>query len=137
MPSIVFAILCMAFLIYSGSIYIYGASASEGTEFKAEAGNGKLVWQKYNCQGCHQMYGLGGYLGPDLTNVSSKWQNDTILEAVIRSGNERMPSYHGMDRKNMKALLVFLREMDASGTADPRNFRREMNGMIYRNENRN
>ncbi len=37
----------------------------------APAAAGKLLYQKYNCQACHQIYGLGGYMGPDLTNVYS------------------------------------------------------------------
>lgn len=130
MPSIVFTVLCLAFIIYTFSIYFDDAEKSSVATQHTKAGEGKLVWQKHNCQSCHQLYGLGGYLGPDLTNVSSKIANDIALEAIISSGNERMPSYH-MDKTEMQALLAFLHAMDATGNADPRNFRKSINGMIY------
>ena len=129
-PSIVFFLLCLAFLIYSTTIYFELSDSASNKTANKEAGEGKLVWQKYNCQSCHQMYGLGGYLGPDLTNVSSRLENEVVLEAIIRSGNERMPSY-SIDKVEMQALLSFFREMDRTGSADPRNFRNAMNGMIY------
>ncbi len=34
---------------------------------KYTAGQGKRVFQAYNCMGCHTMVGNGAYLGPDLT----------------------------------------------------------------------
>ena len=37
-----------------------------------EAITGKVLYQKYNCTACHQIYGLGGFLGPDLTIVVSQ-----------------------------------------------------------------
>jgi nitric oxide reductase subunit C len=129
-PSIVFFLLCVAFLTYSFTIYLgLHDKASPHSRLK-EAGDGKLVWQKHNCQSCHQLYGLGGYLGPDLTNVSSKYKNDMVLEALISSGNTIMPSY-SMEKNEMRALLCFLHEMDSTGNADPRAFSRGISGMIY------
>ena len=28
---------------------------------------GKWVWQKYNCNDCHTILGIGGYYAPDVT----------------------------------------------------------------------
>ena len=53
-----------------------------------------MVWQKYNCQSCHQLYGLGGYLGPDLTNVySAKGKGELFIKAFLHAGTKQMPSF--------------------------------------------
>ena len=93
------------------------------------AGEGRLVWQKYNCQACHQLYGLGGYLGPDLTNVYSKeGKGEVYIRAMIASGTAQMP-YFSLNENEYNQLVEFLKMTDASGTADPRNFKIEMSGM--------
>jgi nitric oxide reductase subunit C len=33
--------------------------------------SGKWVWQKYNCNDCHTILGIGGYYAPDVTKVMS------------------------------------------------------------------
>lgn len=99
-------------------------------EVTVKAREGRLVWQKYNCQSCHQLYGLGGYLGPDLTNVySAKGKGETFIKAFIRSGTKQMPSFD-LSPDEEAQLLEFLRSTDESGIADPRNFRIHFSGMI-------
>jgi nitric oxide reductase subunit C len=94
------------------------------------AGEGRLVWQRYNCQSCHQLYGLGGYLGPDLTNLtSSPGKDENYLRAMILSGSDQMPSFK-LNDEEMKLLIQFLYDVDKSG--DGRNFTFDVNwdGMI-------
>ncbi len=91
---------------------------------------GRLVWQQYNCQACHQLYGLGGYLGPDLTNITSAaGRTDAYLRAVIQTGNRQMPSFP-MNEEELVALLVFLHAANQSGRAAPHRFRALPDGMI-------
>lgn len=119
----IFLILSFAFLAYSLTIYLRPLSLSSKRSIsKISAANGRLVWQKYNCQACHQLYGLGGYLGPDLTNIlSKKGKGETVLKAMIKSGTKQMPAYT-LSELEMTELLEFLRCTDASGIADPRAF---------------
>jgi len=63
-------LLIFSFIIYT--ICIYFNFSQTNVRINAPAQEGKLVWQQYGCNSCHQVYGLGGYLGPDLTNVYSK-----------------------------------------------------------------
>ena len=53
---------------------------------------GKIVFQKYNCISCHQLYGLGGYLGPDLTNVISEKGAHDVTFAGKRISNQNCSS---------------------------------------------
>ncbi len=95
-----------------------------------DAAEGRMIWQKYNCQACHQLYGLGGYLGPDLTNLySTKGKDDIYIRAIIGSGTRQMPPFK-LAENEMTLLIEFLKMTDASGKSDPRNFDIHMNGMI-------
>lgn len=123
-PRRVFIILFCFFLIYSFWIYAMPIFHSypkpiETSELVAE---GRLVWQKNNCHTCHQLYGLGGYLGPDLTNVYSKTEkNEAYIKAIIQSGVRQMPAFK-LSEKEMNALLAFLKDTDATGTADVKKY---------------
>ncbi|MBL7764975.1 MAG: cytochrome c [Chitinophagaceae bacterium] len=91
---------------------------------------GRLIWQKYNCQSCHQLYGLGGYLGPDLTNIlSSPGKDEKLVRAMIYSGTRQMPSFN-MPEDELNLLIEFLKSTDASGISDPRQFKATNYGMI-------
>lgn len=37
-----------------------------------EVDAGKMVWQKYNCMGCHTILGNGAYFAPDMTKIMEK-----------------------------------------------------------------
>ena len=93
-----------------------------------EACDGKMVWQHYNCNACHQIYGLGGYLGPDLTNEYSLKGKD-VINAFLISGTSTMPVFH-MSEKEMNDLVAFLKDVDRTGSADPRTFTIYPNGTI-------
>lgn len=122
--------LLMAFLFYSA--YIYVNLPSGRIYSNPEVTRGKTVWQKYNCQACHQVYGLGGFLGPDLTNVYSKRGRD-FIHAFLRSGSPVMPVFK-LTSEEMNDLSAFLRNIDSSGTADPRTFKLSIDGTIHQDK---
>lgn len=128
-PSFIFLILSSVFLGYSLSIYLKPMFINESILFnKHSAANGRLVWQKYNCQACHQLYGLGGYLGPDLTNIiSDPSKGEVLVRAMIKSGTKQMPAYTPANTE-LEDLIEFLKAADASGKADPTTFR--TNGVL-------
>lgn len=119
-------ILIAGFLFYS--VYLYSSLPVKDYMADEEAGKGKLVWQKYNCNACHQVYGLGGYLGPDLTNVVSVRSNDYI-KTFLRLGTASMPNFHLTDRE-ITALLAYLNNINASGRSDPRRYTIKYDGTI-------
>lgn len=92
--------------------------------------HGKLIYQKYNCQSCHQIYGLGGYLGPDLTNViSAEGKGENLVRIMVSEGVRQMPSFE-LDQDEMDALIAFLKNVDSSGVSDPRQLIIQKDGMI-------
>lgn len=122
----VLMLLLSSFLCYS--FYLYSDLPVKRINQDREAAAGKLSWQKYNCNACHQVYGLGGYLGPDLTNTYSL-KSPAYITAFLQSGTATMPNFH-LNGQEMNALLAYLQNIDASGKADPRTFTINTNGTI-------
>lgn len=48
-----------------------------------EAEAGKRVWQKHNCVSCHSIFGNGGYVGDDLTHITTKMQPGELVEYLV------------------------------------------------------
>ncbi len=119
-------ILSIGFVCYTG--YIYSALPNQKGTLSVEADEGKSLWQKHNCTACHQVYGLGGYLGPDLTNVFSE-KGEGNIRAFLKIGNPTMPAYD-LSEGETRSLLAYLKHIDETGIADPRSFTIKMNGTI-------
>lgn len=118
--------LLTGFLFYS--FFIYSSLPAKNVKVLREVSKGKLVWQQYNCNACHQVYGLGGYLGPDLTNAYSLKGPDYI-KAFLKSGTATMPNFH-LNEEEIKDLLAYLQNVDVSGKSDPRTFTINIDGTI-------
>ena len=118
--------LTTAFLCYS--FYLYSSLPEQETVFTTTMERGKDLWQEHNCTACHQVYGLGGFLGPDLTNVYSQRGPDYIT-AFLKNGNLTMPAYQ-MNDLDIQAMLAYLEHIDQSGSSDPRSFKTNYDGTI-------
>ncbi len=119
-------ILALSFFSYSFSLYLL--PPVKATSVNTATIDGKSLWQQYNCTACHQVYGLGGFLGPDLTNTYSIKGPDYI-KAFLQSGTVTMPNFH-FNEKELNAILAYLQNIDASGKADPKTFIISSNGTI-------
>lgn len=108
-------ILVGIFLSYS--FHLYTGGIEENTprpEMTNEARRGKIVFQEYNCISCHQIYGLGGYMGPDLSNVlSTQGKGEEYAKAFLKSGTQRMPNFE-LNDEEIKALIAYMKFVDAS-----------------------
>ena len=129
-PKRIFLVLFVCFIAFSVWIYaipLFSPSPYSEKELHLVA-EGRLVWQKYNCHTCHQLYGLGGYLGPDLTNVYSRsGNNEYYIRAIVKSGVKQMPAFE-ISEEEMNALLQFLKNVDQSGTSNPQDYQPEILG---------
>ncbi len=81
---------------------------------------GKWVWQKYNCNDCHTILGIGAYYAPDLTKVTthrdSEWLKRFIKDPAKVSPQERkMPNLHLSDQE-ISDVIDFLSWVSAIDT---------------------
>lgn len=82
------------------------------------ASAGRHLWQRNNCQSCHQLHGFGGFLGPDLTNAIHRIEPEQ-LAARLKSGDGPMPSFE-MNDEQVVELWSFLYAMDETGFGQAR-----------------
>lgn len=116
----IFGTLFVAFGIYSATVYTTGTEAPHLEPISDEARYGQELFQRHNCIACHQFYGLGGYMGPDLTNVISKY-SPAYARAFMMSGTERMPNFN-LASDELDALVAYLEFVDSTGTYPPKNY---------------
>ncbi len=120
--------LCVAFVLYSLNVYTRGTDASHIAPMSDDARHGQQVFQDYNCIACHQFYGLGGYMGPDLTNVMSN-RGEAYTRAFIAAGTVRMPNL-GLADKEISALIAYLEFVDQTGTYPAKNYEVQWYGTV-------
>ena len=112
MTVLVSAFALQTFLVYSDD------TGRDLPPLSAMALEGRGVWLGNNCQVCHQLYGFGGFLGPDLTNAASRLDR-ARLDEVLTNGVAQMPAFHLSDAE-ISAIEAYLREMDATGIGQAR-----------------
>jgi len=113
-------VLCTAFVFYSGYVYTKGTEAAHASPMNDIERRGADVFQQYNCVACHQFYGLGGYMGPDLTNVISN-RGEAVARAFIASGTATMPNL-GLQPDEVDAVVAYLAFVDQTGTYPPKEY---------------
>lgn len=94
------------------------------------AQEGKLLFQEYNCTACHQLYGLGGYMGPDLTNIiSAEGKGELYAKAFLMNGTQRMPNFQ-LTENEITALVSYLKYIDKTGISPVKFFEINLDGTI-------
>jgi ubiquinol-cytochrome c reductase cytochrome b subunit len=82
------------------------------------AARGPQLFVEEKCVNCHQLGGLGGRLGPDLSDAGSRLDRETLSERIVdpkRSNRAtQMPSYKSLSRDDLKSLLEYLMEVAVS-----------------------
>ena len=108
--------LFVLYLLYSIIVYTKGTefTHTNPAEEQARITKGKLLFQKHNCSSCHQLFGLGGYLGPELTSAYSDPQRGELyMRTFLRAGGQRMPKF-GFSNAEIDALISYLKYVDAT-----------------------
>ena len=83
---------------------------------------GKHAWQKYNCNDCHTILGIGGYYAPDVTKVA-KYRDHEWLERFLADpegvwpAKRKMPNLHLSHEEinNLTAFLTWVSDIDTNG----------------------
>ncbi|MBK9283025.1 MAG: cytochrome c [Sphingobacteriaceae bacterium] len=128
---IIFWSLILLFGINSIFIYLSGTQRQILNKLSIkEASRGKLLFQEYNCIACHQIYGLGGYMGPDLTNViSEKSKGKDYAQFFLKYGSNRMPNFN-LNETEINDLLSYLAVVDQTGISPVKKFNTTFLGTI-------
>lgn len=112
----IFILLFVAYATYSIVVYTKGTDKPMNLSL-AELENinkGKELFQKHNCTSCHQLYGLGGYLGPELTTAySDKNRGELYMKIFLKNGGPRMPNFHFTDEE-INSIISFLKYADTT-----------------------
>ena len=126
--SVILSTLIVVFVTYNALLYT--SDKAYGTiHLSKKAQQGESLWLLNNCNSCHQLYGLGGYLGPDLTNEYSRTHNEKFLKAIFNSGIKTMPRFN-FNESESNALIQFLKEVDQTGYSPNRVTKIESNGWV-------
>lgn len=128
---IIFWMLIVLFIIHSVLVFTVGTKDDKAAMLMTEAAQkGKLLYQEYNCTACHQLYGLGGYMGPDLTNVmSANRGGELYVRAFLVGGTQRMPNFH-MNEDQINSLVEYLRYVDKTGISPVKKFNVNFDGTV-------
>ena len=124
----VISVIAIFSLFYSFYIYTDGTEAPHIELMDEEGRYGQVLYQEYNCTACHQFYGLGGYMGPDLTNVISN-RGEAVARIFLSAGSIGMPNF-GFNEDQVSALIAYLKFVDKTGTYPPKIYEMEWYGMV-------
>lgn len=129
-------LLLVVFIIYNVSIYTVN-HYKQSVKLSETALQGQLLWQENNCWSCHQVYGLGGYLGPDLTNIfSATNKGSNYIKAFLNSGVKSMPKFN-FSEDEKEAIVSYLKYIDSTGYYPNYDADFKVNGWVelkYKNE---
>jgi nitric oxide reductase subunit C len=127
---IILGVLLFFFITYNIVLYTGNTSKSNASLMSKEALKGEMIWQQNNCTSCHQLYGLGGYLAPDLTNIiSNKEKGKAYAKAFFNSGVKSMPKFDFTEEEKNN-LISFLEHVDKTGYYPNKNAEFEYDGWV-------
>ncbi len=118
-------LIALVAIFFTQTWFVYSDPIGAQTRLSDDATQGRGLWLKYNCQSCHQLFGFGGFLGPDLTNVASRFADstgarfDARLATVLTEGSNRMPAFH-LEQEQRDQLASYFRALDEAGVGQPR-----------------
>ena len=103
--------IMMAFLVAAFAVQTALVYSDEPTGAIDDAAvRGRQLWHDNGCQVCHQFYGQGGFLGPDLTNAYRRV--DTVrLKSILTIGSGQMPAFD-FTAPQIQDFRSFLKAMD-------------------------
>lgn len=110
------------FLALTYDSHIKFAEKTHEDKLTAQVVSGKWVWQKYNCNDCHTIMGIGGYYAPDVTKVmgyrDSAWMVQFIKDpSRVWPQARQMPNLHLSDQEisDVIAFLSWVNQIDTNG----------------------
>jgi len=90
-------------------------------EITKEVEAGKLVWQKYDCIGCHTILGNGSYFAPDMTKVVERkpagYLKQFLMDPRGVKPTAAMPKLglNAEEAENLVSFLTWISKIDTNG----------------------
>lgn len=100
-------------LFFNVLVAITVVLSAGSTKATTENDYGVGVWRSNNCVACHSIYGLGGHIGPDLTNTFRKGGKEYI-DNVLKYGLLNMPKLD-LTESERKKLITYLEHINSLG----------------------
>lgn len=100
-----------------------------------ELTEGKRLFNTQGCRGCHKLNGVGGSIGPDLTEEgahhrSPEWLAQHFLAPNAVSAGSAMPNYH-FTKEQAKALTYFMLSLTSEDMGSYYSSQRSIPGPEY------
>ena len=125
--------LLSGFFAYTAVVFTVGTPVpADHAEFSEQVHEGRRLFQAHNCIACHQIYGLGGFMGPDLTNTIST-KGEAYARVLLANGTKRMPNFN-FSEQEINDIISYLSFLDSSGTSPPQNFELTWYGSLILDE---
>jgi nitric oxide reductase subunit C len=90
-------------------------------EITKEIDAGKMVWQKYDCIGCHTILGNGSYFAPDMTKVVERkpagYLKQFLMDPRGVKPKAAMPrlGINSQEADDLVAFLTWISKIDTNG----------------------
>ena len=69
---------------------------------------GLNVFNEQGCSSCHEVRGIGGTTGPDLSRAGFRWEAVDIERQIVTPKDDRMPAYDGLGKQELDDLVAYL-----------------------------
>ncbi len=116
------ALSALIFLALTYDFHMKVGKQTNETRIDTHVAAGKWVWQKYNCNDCHTILGIGGYYAPDVTKVMSYREVDWVRRFIkypssVWPAGRRMPNLRLTDQEiaDVIAFLTWVNGIDTNG----------------------
>ena len=82
--------------------------------------DGKMVWHKYDCVGCHSIFGNGTYFAPDVTKIAARKSHSYLKQFIMDpkgvNAQAVMPKLgiSSLEADNMIAFLDWISKVDTN-----------------------
>ncbi|MBI4843729.1 MAG: c-type cytochrome [Nitrospirae bacterium] len=114
------SLLCFVVLIIL-TVDTMGTLKDRAPEITEKVDLGKQVWHKYDCIGCHTIFGNGSYFAPDMTKVTERKPLDYLKKFIMNpravKPGTAMPvlGISAEEADNLIAFLVWTSKVDTNG----------------------
>ncbi len=114
------SLLCFAALIFL-TIDTMGQLDKRAPEITEQVNAGKKVWHKYDCIGCHTIFGNGSYFAPDMTKAVERkpkeYLKKFLLDPRTIKVDSAMPKLGISDGEadDLIAFLDWISKVDTNG----------------------